>query len=37
MEKQSELSQINQEMGRMLEKIDLAKKKWMKLKKQFQN
>ena len=26
MEKQSELSQINQEMGRMLEKIDLAKK-----------
>ena len=26
MEKQSELSQINQEMGRMLEKMDLAKK-----------
>jgi exonuclease SbcC len=32
-EKQSELSQINQEMGRMLEKIDLAKKEVDKIKK----
>ena len=33
MEKQSELSQINQEMGRMLEKIDLAKKEVDEIKK----
>ena len=33
MEKQSELSQMNQEMGRMLEKIDLAKKEVDKIKK----
>jgi len=32
-EKQSELSQINQETGRMLEKIDLAKKKMDEIKK----
>jgi len=33
MEKQSELSQIDQEMGRMLEKIDLAKKEINEIKK----
>ena len=33
MEKQSELSQINQEMGRMLEKMDLAKKEVNEIKK----
>ena len=33
MEKQSELSQIDQEMGRMLEKIDLAKKEVDEIKK----
>ena len=33
MGKQSELSQIDQEMGRMLEKIDLAKKEVDEIKK----